>query len=209
MRKRRVADVAHRQRVLKFIWLPAPICPGPAPLLLCPGLSTSHVVHTAKWSLTNLFHYRNDLHDWTPRELVQDCFHSTAINSLPMSPVRSDQQGKRLQQQCSWALITEPVLEQRIQLIWFSFNWNWVLHGPAPPVKLWHSINSLKGGSILFFLLFFFNNWGFYICTVCFQFCSICIQSAYFLISKCHFLNALLKMFHVMWHISIWWHYHI
>lgn len=35
-------------------------CPS---LLLRPGLSTSHVVHTGKWSLTNLFHYRNDLHD--------------------------------------------------------------------------------------------------------------------------------------------------
>lgn len=65
---------------------------------LSPLMSTSHVVHTAKWSLTNLFHYGNDLHDWTPREpeSVQDWFHSTAINSLPMDPLRSDQREKRL-----------------------------------------------------------------------------------------------------------------
>lgn len=129
-------------RVLKFTWLLAPICPGSAPLLLCPRPSTSHVLHTGKWSLTNLFHYRNDLHDWTPREResVQDCFHSTAINSLPMGPLRSDQQQKRLPWQCSPPSITAPVLERGIQFGWFPFNWNWVLPTPA---KSWRKI-SLK-----------------------------------------------------------------
>lgn len=43
-----------------------------------------------KWSLTNLFHYRNDLGDRAPREqrAVQDRFHRTAINSHPTGPAR-------------------------------------------------------------------------------------------------------------------------
>jgi len=64
--------------------------------LLSPGPPTSHVVHTGKWSLTNLFHYRNDLHDWAPREQEsgEDCFLSTAINRPPSGRPGSDQREK-------------------------------------------------------------------------------------------------------------------
>ncbi len=67
-----------------------------------PQLSAAPVVHTGKWSLTNLFHYGNDLHDWTPREpeSLQDWFHHTAINSLPMGGLRSHRWGKRLRRPC-------------------------------------------------------------------------------------------------------------